>query len=40
MVAGVRFVADSESVPVVTADWLYAGVKQEKREMVRIGPAA
>lgn len=40
LVAGARFGADSELVPVVTARWLYAGVRQEAREMVRVGLAA
>ena len=39
LVAGTRFVPDSESVSVVTARWLYAGVKQGTREMVRVGLA-
>ena len=40
LVAGARFEPDSDIVPVVTARWLYAGIKQETREMVRVGPAA
>ena len=40
MVPGARFGADSERVPVVTARWLYAGVRQGTREMVRVGLAA
>lgn len=40
LVAGARFVADSERQPVVKAHWLYAGVKHEAREMVRVGQAA
>ncbi len=40
LVAGARFAADSDSVCFVTARWLYAGVKQETREMVRVGLAA
>jgi hypothetical protein len=39
MVARARFVPDSDIVPVVTARWLYAGVKQATREMVRVGVA-
>ena len=35
-----RFVADSDTVPVVTTHWLYAGAKQATRGMVRVGPAA
>ena len=38
--SGARFAPDSDSVPIVTARWLYAGVKQGTREMVRVGPAA
>ena len=40
LVAGARFAPDSDTIPVVTARWLYAGVRQAKREMVRIGLAA
>lgn len=40
LVAGARFAPDSDSVPVVAARWLYAGVKQGTREMVRVGPVA
>jgi len=40
LVAGARFAPDSDSVPVVTARWLYAGVKQGTREMVRVGAVA
>ena len=40
LVAGARFVPDSDSVRVVSAHWRYAGVKQETREMVRVGLAA
>jgi hypothetical protein len=40
LVAGARFAPDSDSVPVLTARWLYAGVKQATREMVRVGLAA
>lgn len=40
LVAGARFGPDSDNVAVVTARWLYAGVKQETREMVRAGLAA
>ena len=40
LVAGARFAPDSESVSVVTARWLYAGVKQGTREMVRVGLAS
>ena len=39
LVAGTRFAPDSDSVPVVTARWRYAGDKQETREMVRVGLA-
>ncbi len=39
LVAGARFAPDSDSVPIVTARWLYAGVKQGTREMVRVGLA-
>ncbi len=37
LAAGARYVADSERLPDVTAHWLYAGVKQETMEMVRVG---
>jgi hypothetical protein len=37
LVAGARFAPDSDSVPVVTARWRYAGVKHAEREMVRTG---
>ncbi len=40
LVAGARFVSDSDNLPVVTARWLYVGVKQGTREMVRVGLAA
>jgi hypothetical protein len=40
LVAGARFAPDSDSLPVVTARWLYAGVKQATREMVRVGVTA
>ncbi len=40
LVAGARFAPDSDSVPVVTVRWLYAGVKQEARQMVRVGLVA
>ena len=40
LVAGARLVADSERQPVVTARWLYAGVKQGTREMARVGLAS
>ncbi len=39
LVAGARFEADSDRAPLVTAHWLYAGVKQGTREMVRVGLA-
>lgn len=35
--SGGRFGADSERVSVVTAHWVYAGVKHETREMQRVG---
>jgi hypothetical protein len=40
LVAGAGFGTDSDNVPVVTARWLYAGVKQQTREMVRVGLGA
>ncbi len=40
LVAGARFAPDSDMVPVATARWLYAGVKQGTREMVRVGMTA
>ena len=40
LVAGARFVADSERLPVVTAHWLYAGIKHAEREMARVGVAS
>ena len=40
LVAGARFVSDSDRLPVVKARWRYAGVKQQTRKMVRVGLAA
>ena len=40
LVAGAGFGTDSDNAPVVTARWLYAGVKQQTREMVRVGLGA
>jgi hypothetical protein len=40
MVAGAGFGADWENLPVLTAHWVYAGAKQETREMLRVGLAA
>ena len=37
LVAGARVEPDSDRVPVVTARWLSAGVKQKTREMTRVG---
>ena len=37
LVAGARFAPDSDRAPDVTVRWLYAGVKQGAREMVRVG---
>ena len=37
MVAGARFVADPNHMPVVTAHWHYRGVKHAEREMARVG---
>ena len=39
LVAGARFVADSDKLPIVTARWRYAGIKHSTREMARIGVA-
>ncbi len=39
LVAGTRFAPDSDSLPVVTVHWHYAGGKQEMREMMRVGVA-
>ncbi len=40
LVAGARFGADSDRVPIVTAHWRYQGVKQGTREMARFGLAS
>ena len=40
LVAGARFAPDADGVPVVTARWLYTGVKQETRQMARVGLAS
>ena len=37
LVAGARFVADSEQLPVVNAHWRYQGAKHAERVMVRVG---
>ncbi len=40
LVAGARFVADSDRLPVVTAHWRYAGITHSAREMARVGLVA
>ena len=40
MAAGACFVADSERQTVVTALWLYEGVRHAARDTVRVGLAA
>ncbi|MCK4914709.1 MAG: hypothetical protein KAS89_00990 [Candidatus Eisenbacteria sp.] len=37
LVAGARFGADSDRVPIVTAHWRYSGIKHAQRKLTRIG---